>query len=309
MCRTLGFASLTLAVLLGMTPTGLQAQKKDKGDDGTAEKATAQEYAALRGYKQISGTIFYVDPGSKTLTLRIDIPHMEPNPNYKPQNANGNNLRPNNYNMNRGNNGGNNNPQQKMHQLMQKYQQAMHSNNPQQKAQQMAQIQMQMQQMQMQSAMQANMQAQRAQMAMMQQMAKANANGGNQPFMVKVAHKDFDLEMVESIVVRKMFLNSEYDDQGNLKTYTKSQIAELKGKDASKPGYAAKFDDVQPGQEVVVYLGGSAAAPAKKDNADAGAKKDADAAAPSRPVVSMIVMTKERGPNDAPGAADKKKKK
>ncbi len=76
-----------------------------------------------------------------------------------------------------------------------------------------------------------------------QQMAKTNGNPNNQPFMLDHQYKDFDLDLSEKIVVRKMFLETEYDDKGNLKTYTKEELKELKGKDSTKPGYTAKIEE------------------------------------------------------------------
>jgi hypothetical protein len=327
-----------------MAPDGALGQKKNQQqqNDGNAAKATDQEYAALANYKQIGGKVYYVDSGAKVVTLRVDIPQYVPNPNYKP-NLNQNVNR--NYNPNANRNNGMHNHMQNHNNLMQQYHQAMATahKNPAQAQMKMAQIAMQMQQMEMQMMMQMGMQMQRQEMMMMQQMMRANSNPNNQPFKVTTTQKDFDLEFQDNVAVRKMFLSTDYDDMGNPKQYTKAQLAELRGKDSSKPGYTAKFEDVQPGQEVVLYLSKASAArksiaPAKDDKkdddkkgddekkADAAkkddAKADADAkkadkadaevrkAAPGaeKPVVTMIVMTKEM-PSALQGAAQAPAKK
>jgi hypothetical protein len=96
--------------------------------------------------------------------------------------------------------------------------------------------------------------------------------------------KDFELVVEENVVVRTMYVGSEFDDMGNIKQYTKEQIAKLRGNDPSKPGYAARIEDILPGQEVALYL-----TPVK----NAGKKKDDEAG--ERPTVRMIVLTREQG--------------
>jgi hypothetical protein len=339
MRRILGGASLAAVALLCLAPTQSVGQNQNNKNQQMTKSppvpATPQDYAALMNLKQLPGTIYYLDTnGTKTLTLRVDIPQMVPNPNYKPPKVN----------MNTNRNMGNMNHHQQMAHLMQQHHQNS-SKNPAQAQMHMMQMQMQMQQMAMQQMMQANMRAQQYQMQMMQAMAKAGPNG--QPFKINVTSKDFELDMLDNVAVRKTFLGTEYDDMGNPKQYTKAQLAELKGKDTTKPGYTAKFEDVQPGQEVVVFLGkpsskksasASALEPkkvdeekekkadeekkgddeekkvdAKKKKADAEEKPAAVDAAPmrtDRPVITMIVMTKEltQPLNNNAQAAGKKKK-
>lgn len=332
MGKTLGFASLVAAALLVTTPVGLQGQnKKNANPNETAEKATAQEYSALLGYKQIAGSIYYIDSGAKTVTLRIDISSYAPNPNYRP------NTGGTGYNNNpfRNYRGGNTNHAQQYSHLMQQYHQAMSSKNPVQQQQAMMRVAQQMQMLEMQMMQQMG----RAEYTMMQQ-AMRNNNPNNQPFKITTQKKDYDLEFVDNVSVRKMYLGTEYDDMGNVKQYTKAQLADLKGKDSSRPGYNAKFEDLTPGQEVTLYLSRPSAvkkaapAPAKKADdkdaddkkadgdkkAEAGDKKadvavadkkadgDKKATDGERPVVTMILMTKEM-PSALSDAAQAPKKK
>jgi hypothetical protein len=158
--------------------------------------------------------------------------------------------------------------------------------NPVQFERRLVQLQVQMQRLQNQMA--------------NQQLRLANPGGKT-----KKAYKEFDLEPVEKLVVRRWVLPVEYDDKGNVKEYTKDEIAALRGKDKSVPGYQAKPEDLQAGQTVRVYL--LAPKPAKK-----AAKKEEenDAKTPSstiaRPQVRMVLILAE--PNE-PAAPPKEKKK
>jgi hypothetical protein len=119
---------------------------------------------------------------------------------------------------------------------------------------------------------------------------------------------------MEKVVYRKLFLPFEYDDMGQVKTYTKEEKEELRGDDKTKPGYTAKFEEFRAGQEVKLYL----TPPKKKEkDKDADADKEKDKDAPKekeevlRPTINMIVATKD---NAAPAITgddgkDKKKKK
>src|SRR5207244_4264746 len=62
------------------------------------------------------------------------------------------------------------------------------------------------------------------------------------------------LELGDKVVLRKMFLETQYDDKGNIKEYTKEEKDKLRGKDTAKPGFDSKIEDLQTGQQVKVYL-------------------------------------------------------
>src|SRR5262249_54095002 len=172
--------------------------------------------------------------------------------------------------------------------------------------------------------------------AQYQQMLQAAATGNNPnnlPFLLKHHYKDFDLDLAEKVSLRKMSLGTEYDDKGNVKTYTKEEKEKLRGKDSSKPGYEANIDELQTGQQVKVQLkmpkkdNLSSQTPKKedkdakekdKDKADdkadpapakKAADKDDDKAKDSvtKPVVTMVVILST--PDMAADAAPPKKKK
>ncbi|MCI0639315.1 MAG: hypothetical protein L0Y72_03735 [Gemmataceae bacterium] len=108
--------------------------------------------------------------------------------------------------------------------------------------------------------------------------------------------KDFDFEVSDKVVVRKMGLFTEYDDKGNLKQYTSKEIAELRGSDPSKPGYAATYEDLLAGQLVTLHLN-----PPPKPAPDAGAGNVA------KPSVRMIVIV-QQSTGTISSAPPKKKK-
>jgi len=253
------------------------------------DRATPQDYAHLQNVKELKGTVDTIDANSKIVGIRLDIPEYVPNPNFKP--------------------GANNNSQnQQLQRLYHDQQLAMQARSPVQQQQRMHQIAMDIQRI---------------------QNAAYKGQGNNGPYKMVTHSKTFELEMEENVSARKMFLGTEYDDQGNIKTYTKAELDKLRGTDSSKPGYKAKLEDVQPGQEVTLYLKAprkkssdsnsddktdakpeakaDVKADAKADNKDAK-KADADASSVERPTVRMIVMTKEMNSSLAGNDSKKNKK-
>ena len=226
------------------------------------------------------------------ITVRGEFGHYEPNPKYKPPK------------------GTNPNTANQQAQLVRTYNDIMIqqtkaalAKNPQEYqramlriAQDMARLQQQIYQMQ-------------------QQMMKAAAAGqqpdpNNQPFVLKTNTKDYDLEIQEKVVYRKLILPFEYDDTGNPKTYSEKEKKELRGDDKTKPGYTAKLEEFAAGQEVKHYL-----TPPKKAEKDAEKPKDKDGEKDTkvmeevlRPTVNMIVMTKDN-PNGTMSPGDDKRKK
>jgi hypothetical protein len=108
--------------------------------------------------------------------------------------------------------------------------------------------------------------------------AKANVTS---PFKAVPHFKDFELPVSEKVVVRKFNLGMEYDNEGNIIQRSKEEIAKLRGKDPKVPGYAAKLDDLKPGQTVHLYL----TPPSKKEDEGVGNI--------ARPTVRMIVIMQD----------------
>jgi hypothetical protein len=214
MARTLGLASLTAGFLVFL-PSDVHAQKKNQE---VADVATDQDYKLLQSIKDMTGKLASIN--TMSVTFRLDIPHLEPNPKYRPPK-------------------GNNRQYQQLQNIYRQQAKIMATRNPFQR------------QLRMQELMAT---IQRDQFQQMMQAAAASNNPNNQPFVLAHQYKDFELELAEKVALRKMFLENEYDDKGNLKTYTKEEKAELRGKDTTKPGYQAKIEDLQSGLQVKIYL-------------------------------------------------------
>jgi hypothetical protein len=285
MYSRLGIGSLALASAL-FIPGLAVGQKKGKG----AEPATPQEYALLAQTREVVGKLASADEGTRTLSFEIEYQYPDyganknKNPTKYPQKTQNWQQTSQKFREMQQYN-------EQMARLMRDQQEIARIQDPRQKAQRMQQLQAQMQRMQAQ-------QMQR----MWQQAARDNPNknlGAFKPNNIKMitVSKGFELDVQEKVIVRRQNLPFEYDDKGNPKEFTKEQIAELRGKDTSLPGYRAKYGDLQQGQTVRVYLsapkGGAKAADDDGDNV-------------AKPEVRMIVILTEGG---GPVLGVEKKKK
>jgi hypothetical protein len=108
---------------------------------------------------------------------------------------------------------------------------------------------------------------------------------------------DLDLEPADEMVVRTMFLPEKFDDKGKPKKYTAKELKELRGPDASLPGYSADNDSLKDGQIVTVYLVRKKRVPAIKAAPKDKEKKDKDNEKlwddDNKPKVRMIVIRAE----------------
>ncbi len=294
MNRILGFAFLAVG-LMGFFAADGSAQKK-KADP--AEVATDQDYKSLKSIQDMTGKLASVN--LNTLTVRLDIPHMVPNPKYKPPK-------------------GSNAQYQQMQNIYRQQAQIMATTNPIQRQQRMQQLMATI-----------NI----AEYQQMMQAAAAAGNPNNQPYMLAHQYKDYELELSDKVTVSKLSLDNEFDDKGYVKTYTKEEKAELKRNDPSKLGYQAKVEDLQTGQQIKVYLkmpkktkpAPDAEKPADKKDDDKA--KAADKADPKtdkaskadktdsktskedvvKPLITKILILKQPDPSMAADAAPPKKK-
>ncbi len=272
MRRILGPVSLLIALVL-LVPGGVEGQdKKKKGKKIEATPATPQEYAQLSQYKDVTGKLVFADVSAQSLSFRLEYQKTEANPKYKPPKAG---------------KGGNNNLYQQMQRLLREQNELLRIKNPVQRQVRMQQIALEFQKLQM-------------------QMAGVNPKGGkvnpdNLPYRQVTESRDFELDVAEKVVVRRKDPPFAYDDRGNPIEYTKEKLAELRGKDKTKPGYEAKYEDLASGQTVKLYL----KAPEKKAKAKDDPKDEDTGVA--RPKVTMILILQEAAsPLIQP---DKKKKK
>lgn len=253
-CKALVFGGLGLGLLMALSQESFgqgKDKKKAKDDDN---KANVQEYLQIQKAKELEGKVGSVDAGRSTLFFQLDIPTLEPNPNFNPGKAA-------------------NQQAQQLQNLYQQQAKILRTANPVIRQQRMRQL--------------------------LTQMQKIQANAGkNGPYKVVHTFKEFDLPLVDKVVVRKLNLGIEYDNEGNILQRTKEEIAKLKGNDLRVPGFAAKLDDLKPGQVVHLYLN-----PAKVDkNAD----PDEGVGNIARPTVRMIVILQEA--SKSVGPTDRKKK-
>ncbi len=88
--RVVGFGGLLAALAIFGSTDALAQKKKDKNKDTTDyPAATDADYKSIQKTKELVGKLVAVNTG--TVTLRVDYPHQEPNPKYKPpKNANQN---------------------------------------------------------------------------------------------------------------------------------------------------------------------------------------------------------------------------
>jgi hypothetical protein len=78
--------------------------------------------------------------------------------------------------------------------------------------------------------------------------------------------QDFEFDVEDDVAIRRQQPLPAYDDKGEPRKYTTAELKELKGPDASVPGYPADFTDLKPGRTVTVHLvpSGSDSKSAKK---------------------------------------------
>ncbi len=241
------------------------AAAQKKAGKPKEETATTDDYKALEHLKDIEGELTDLEPSTKQMTVKVGYPILQPNPQYQPGRDAGAQQR----------------WVQRMNHLMQEQQRALNIRNPARRAQRLQQLSVEMQN------------------------AMLRAPSGPSPYRVAFAYKDFDVEVPEEVVVRRLSLPGEYDDKGNVKEYTEAEKKELRGKDPKVPGYAATWDDVQVGQKVKLYLGKKKAA--EKSKKDAAKNEDKEAARAGDEGAAKAPDKDKAADQAAPKAGDKGK--
>jgi len=166
-----------------------------------------------------------------------------------------------------------------------------------------------------QQARQHQQQVAHAQIQLQQAMAALNLTGagaGGIPpgYKLTEVKQDIEFQASEECKVRTLVLPETFDDKGNVKKYTKEELAELKGKDKNLIGYESGMDKLEPGAKIKVTL-----APVKKPAADAKEKdgdkdkdKDKDPDGDKKMQVKLIVITEEAPQTTTPEKGKKKAK-
>ncbi len=131
------------------------------------------------------------------------------------------------------------------------------------------------------------------------QMARAEAN----LFQVVSATQKVEFQAEENVKVRIKDLPEDFDDKGNIKKYTREELAELKGKDKNLPGYESSIDALKVGQVVQVTLGahkkprqGAPSSASKNKDADSDKDSEKEVTNQHKMQVKMIVILKD-GPS------------
>jgi len=134
------------------------------------------------------------------------------------------------------------------------------------------------------------LQRQQQLVAIMQQM-----RNGQNAFIRKTV--DVDVEPLDDMIVRTMFLPEQFDDKGKPKKYTAKELKELRGPDPSLPGYTADNDSLKNGDLVTLYLVRKQHAPQLQVAAKDKEKKDKENEKlwdeENKPKVRMIVLRAE----------------
>lgn len=120
----------------------------------------------------------------------------------------------------------------------------------------------------------------------------------------EVVKKNIEFQTADGVKVRTMLLPEAFDEKGNLKKYTKEELAQLKGEDKNAAGYEFSLDKLEVGQKVRVTL---AAAPRKAEDKENKDKDAGDATEKKMQVKSIVVL--EAAENAQPAGKGKAKKK
>jgi hypothetical protein len=116
------------------------------------------------------------------------------------------------------------------------------------------------------------------------------AQHSNNLYTVKSVTKDLDIQSTEEVKVRFVNPPPVYDSKGNIKKPTAAELKELKGSDASLPGYEAQFSNLHNEQYVRVSLVKKKDAPKPHPK---GKDFDPEAALADLPQASMIEILGE----------------
>jgi hypothetical protein len=296
MARVFG---LIAVLLLVPAPVLGQQTKSTKPIPGTTE-----EYAKIKNQGEVIGKLSNLDfAGSNNKSFSLDVPYLynvAKNSKVARYTPTGSGARVTNY-------------QSQLASLQRQFEQALAVKNPLQREQRLAQVTLRMQQLQAQMA----AQQARLEQQMLTQAARVFGNASRNAPGVALGYKQFDMETIDKVVIRRANPPFEYDNKGNVKTHTKEELDRLRGKDKTLPGYEASALDLQAGQTIKVFLVRNPVKKAQKKDEDAdeddgpaakGKKKAGDGLLNrDLPQVRMILIMAEA--TDADRGQDKTKKK
>jgi hypothetical protein len=149
---------------------------------------------------------------------------------------------------------------------------------------------------------------QQAQVRLQQAIAQVNRSGGlaGTGYQTQTVKQAIDFQASETVKVRTMILPEQFDDKGNPKKYTKEELAQLKGKDRSLPGYESSLEKLEVGQRVRVTL---ASAPVKPGAKDKDKDKDREEDLVDKKMQVKLIVIVEESKGIVPPPKGKKKAK
>jgi hypothetical protein len=235
---------LLLGLLLLAGDVNGQRKKGGKRKDQTRERvATDEDYVALGYYKEVFGKLLELQE-NKSMKLKVEYQLLEPKDPSEMPKVKGK--------------GQKQIQQQRLQQqLLREYQKILNAKNPYDQLVRLQQFQNRVMALQAADA---------------QKQFQAALDPRNNPFKPVKYSVEFELPIVPDVRVARATLPVEYDDKGNVVEYTKDELK--KRKDPKMPGFTAKFEDLQVGQIIKVYL----RKPKKTKATDKDKDKDKDAA-------------------------------
>jgi hypothetical protein len=105
-----------------------------------------------------------------------------------------------------------------------------------------------------------------------------------------LVYKEIDFHAANDATIRFLQPPVVYDDKGERKKFSKSELEEMHGTDPSVPGYAAKTTDLQASQVIRVSL---RPARSTSDDKAAASDKDKDKPAPKMEATMIVIVVPE----------------
>lgn len=210
---------------------------------------------------ELAGKVVLAGGSSKVLVVAVEMPTYELNKGAQP-NRNNQNLA---------------NLMRRQADLQRRQAELMRARNPREQAQRMQQLQIEMQRLQV-------------------EMARMGVGAQQSPYKVVMKRHDYEFQTDENTRVRFLQPPVAFDEKGNPKKYTDTELKQLKGSDPKLPGYTGEFDQLRPGHVVKVAIGKKGAT--KSKDLDKAPLDDDKAYA------AVILVTGE----DTPPTQPKKKK-
>jgi hypothetical protein len=136
----------------------------------------------------------------------------------------------------------------------------------------------------------------------------AGGSGAPAGFKYEKSKVTVEFQVAENAKIRTANLPETFDEKGNIKKYTAKEMADLKGKDKSLPGYESSLEKLEVGQTVKVTQSIAPKSPAKgpASSKEEMPSEDEVALEKSKQVKLIVILT-EAAPAMGKGLPKKKK--